>query len=175
MNFYCDDCCCLLPCKLSELLNISFGPENYCHWFDLNWWPELFFFRRYHRIGALNLARWTGTPFIEFIVCFPLSKFQPNALLFRRNQKRFQSHVGLVRIFNQKFMKTIELTICTYFFNLQEGSIGHDVVIKPVPAGIINADADSSSSSSGAHHIVFKRKADPMDQLSDFGKLFILL
>lgn len=52
----------------------------------------------------------------------------------------------------------------------QEGSIGHDVVIKPVPTGII--DADSSSSGSATHHIVFKRKVDPVDQLSDFGMFF---
>lgn len=62
------------------------------------------------------------------------------------------------------------LTVCTRFFflyNFQEGSIGHDVVIKPVPAGIINSDADSSSAT---HHIVYKRKVDPMDQMSDFGE-----
>lgn len=40
-------------------------------------------------------------------------------------------------------------------------------MIKPVPYGLIkNGDEDSSV----AHHIVFKRKVDPVDEFSDFGK-----
>lgn len=56
-----------------------------------------------------------------------------------------------------------------HFLIYQEGSIGHDVVIKPVPSGIIKSDVDDT-----AHHIVYKRKTDPMD-LSDFGKFLLLL
>lgn len=50
---------------------------------------------------------------------------------------------------------------------LKEGSIGSDVVIKPVPFGLINTD---NGDNLRAHHIVYKRKADPIVQLSDFGK-----
>lgn len=53
--------------------------------------------------------------------------------------------------------------------NLQEGSIGHDVVIKPVPYGLI--DNVSSKSEGRAHHIVYRRKVDEADQLSDFGRI----
>ncbi|XP_055307173.1 A disintegrin and metalloproteinase with thrombospondin motifs like, partial [Sitodiplosis mosellana] len=47
---------------------------------------------------------------------------------------------------------------------LMEGSIGQDVVIKPVPHGLINDE----SSNGKAHHIVYKRKVDTADQFSDF-------
>lgn len=47
---------------------------------------------------------------------------------------------------------------------LQEGSIGHDLVIKPLPHEL-------SPNKEQAHHIVFKRAASAADdQLSDFGK-----
>lgn len=47
---------------------------------------------------------------------------------------------------------------------LMEGSIGHDVVIKPLPAGLIN----EANTDSRAHHIVYKRKVDVAEQFSDF-------
>lgn len=50
--------------------------------------------------------------------------------------------------------------------NLQEGSIGHDVVIKPVPYGLLNNEQPEN----GAHHIIYKRKVDETDQFSDFGE-----
>lgn len=50
--------------------------------------------------------------------------------------------------------------------NLQEGSIGHDFVIKPLPMGLINKDNIENR----AHHIVYKRKVDVAEQFSDFGK-----
>lgn len=53
-----------------------------------------------------------------------------------------------------------------FFINLQEGSIGHDVVIKPLPFGLINND----NLESRAHHVIYKRKIDVAEQLSDFGK-----
>lgn len=50
---------------------------------------------------------------------------------------------------------------CVY---LQEGSIGHQLVIRPVPLDVLKADDGS------VHHVVFKRQADhEMDErLSDF-------
>lgn len=53
-----------------------------------------------------------------------------------------------------------------FFFILQEGSIGHDMVIKPVPYGLIQDE----NSQNRAHHIVYKRKVDETDQDSDFGE-----
>lgn len=50
---------------------------------------------------------------------------------------------------------------------MQEGSIGHDVVIKPVPFGLINSE--NSQSESRAHHIVYRRKVNEADEFSDFG------
>lgn len=51
-------------------------------------------------------------------------------------------------------------------FHQQEGSIGHDVVIKPVPYGLLNNERPET----GAHHIIYKRKVDESDQFSDFGE-----
>lgn len=51
-------------------------------------------------------------------------------------------------------------------FPFQEGSIGHDVVIKPLPHGLIDRDDGAT----GAHHVVFKRKVDETEQLSDYGE-----
>lgn len=59
------------------------------------------------------------------------------------------------------------LIILIIWIKLQEGSIGQDVVIKPVPHGLINDE----SSNGRAHHIVYKRKVDKTDQFSDFGKI----
>lgn len=56
-------------------------------------------------------------------------------------------------------------------FTLQEGSIGHDVVIKPVPYGLINKENPEGSRT---HHIVYKRKVETSDHLSDFGKCHTL-
>lgn len=67
--------------------------------------------------------------------------------------------------FNVSFL--IRFDVFVFFVYLQEGSIGHDVVIRPVPTGIVD-----SENADGTHHIVFKRQTDPMDQLSDFGKVF---
>lgn len=39
-------------------------------------------------------------------------------------------------------------------------------MIRPVPADLVESDGNVD----GAHHIVYKRQTDPMDQLSDFGK-----
>ncbi|XP_031630928.1 venom metalloproteinase 3 isoform X4 [Contarinia nasturtii] len=47
---------------------------------------------------------------------------------------------------------------------LMEGSIGHDMVIKPVPYGLIQ----DKNSENTAHHIVYKRKVDATDQNGDF-------
>lgn len=61
----------------------------------------------------------------------------------------------------------INLIIPIHFnLKLQEGSIGQDMVIKPVPYGLIN----DNSSNGKAQHIVYKRKVDTADQFSDFGK-----
>lgn len=69
-------------------------------------------------------------------------------------------------------MRIYPFRLKMFFFgfsrNSQEGSIGHDVVIKPVPFGLI--DSDNSKSESRAHHIVYKRKVNEADQFSDFGK-----
>ncbi|XP_037032459.1 A disintegrin and metalloproteinase with thrombospondin motifs 1 isoform X2 [Bradysia coprophila] len=46
---------------------------------------------------------------------------------------------------------------------LMEGSIGHDLVIRPVPTELTKHLEDSST-----HHIVFKRNSDAVDQNSDF-------
>lgn len=59
----------------------------------------------------------------------------------------------------------------TYFhFSLslfipQEGSIGHELVIKPVPTDISQAEDGS------VHHVIYKRKAheEHNDQFSDYG------
>lgn len=69
-----------------------------------------------------------------------------------------------------KRFKTVFLIILLFHFiiNLQEGSIGHDVVIKPLPFGLINNDNVESR----AHHIVYKQKAGVTEQNSDFGKFF---
>lgn len=50
------------------------------------------------------------------------------------------------------------------FFRLQEGSIGHQLVIRPVPLDVSSADDGS------AHHVVFKRSADhdADESFSDF-------
>lgn len=55
-----------------------------------------------------------------------------------------------------------------YLFFFQEGSIGHDIVIRPVPTELTEQYKDI-----GAHHIVYKRKVDNMDQNSDFGKYYL--
>lgn len=144
--------------------------------------PELIFRFLFSAIpsnGTLNFARWTGTPSIEFIVFFPLSESTSSeviSILTVHSLIGIYGARGLCAIFCQTLFSILKaiahwphlsLSLSLSLFILQEGSIGHDVVIKPVPAGIINADADSSTA---AHHIVFKRKADPMDQLSDFGE-----
>lgn len=51
---------------------------------------------------------------------------------------------------------------------LQEGSIGHDLVIRPIPADVIHPlNTDGKS----VHHVVFKRDTASVDeQFSDFGK-----
>lgn len=49
------------------------------------------------------------------------------------------------------------------FFVLQEGSIGHDMVIKPLPHELSPQPEES-------HHVIYKRSADPLEHLSDFGK-----
>lgn len=50
------------------------------------------------------------------------------------------------------------------FLLLQEGSIGHDLVIKPLPHEL-------SENKEQAQHVVYKREAAATeDQLSDFGK-----
>ncbi|KAJ6645511.1 A disintegrin and metalloproteinase with thrombospondin motifs 16 [Pseudolycoriella hygida] len=46
---------------------------------------------------------------------------------------------------------------------LMEGSIGHDLVIRPVPTELTKHMDDSST-----HHIVYKRNTDAVDQDSDF-------
>jgi len=52
----------------------------------------------------------------------------------------------------------------THFY-LQEGSIGHDLVIKPLPHEL-------SPNPEESHHIIYKREASAAeDQLSDFGEL----
>lgn len=55
-----------------------------------------------------------------------------------------------------------------FFFNhVQEGSIGHDLVIRPVPADVIHPmNVDGKT----LHHVVFKREAAEADEQSDFGE-----
>lgn len=51
-----------------------------------------------------------------------------------------------------------------FVFYSQEGSIGHDLVIKPLPHEL-------SPNPEESHHIIYKREASAAeDQLSDFGK-----
>lgn len=76
----------------------------------------------------------------------------------------------------QKERKTHILEIQNLMFlffllNFQEGSIGHDVVIKPLPYGVLQQDDETK----GAHHVVFKRKTDETDQFGDYGKFRIIL
>lgn len=55
-----------------------------------------------------------------------------------------------------------------YCFILQEGTIGHEMTIRPVPAEIqhsLNPDGKS------VHHVVFKRQSGTIEPLSDFGKI----
>lgn len=67
------------------------------------------------------------------------------------------------------------LIIVRFFFcktknnKLQEGSIGHDMVIKPVPYGLIKSENPENDRS---HHIIYRRKVndDESDQFSDFGE-----
>lgn len=50
---------------------------------------------------------------------------------------------------------------------MQEGSIGHDLVIRPVPADVIHPlNAEGKS----VHHVVFKRDTAATDEQSDFGE-----
>lgn len=68
-------------------------------------------------------------------------------------------------------IKMFVIKSCKFIvFLFQEGSIGHDIVIRPVPTELTSNYKDS-----GTHHIVYKRKVDNMDQNSDFGKYFIIM
>lgn len=58
---------------------------------------------------------------------------------------------------------------CFVLTEFQEGSIGHDVVIKPVPFGLM--DHGSFKNEERAHHIVYKRQVNEVDEFSDFGRI----
>lgn len=65
--------------------------------------------------------------------------------------------------FLNQFLATL-LTFLLPSLSLQEGSIGHDLVIKPLPHEL-------SQNKEQAQHVVYKREAAATeDQLSDFGK-----
>uniref|UniRef100_A0A1A9ZGH7 Uncharacterized protein n=1 Tax=Glossina pallidipes TaxID=7398 RepID=A0A1A9ZGH7_GLOPL len=52
----------------------------------------------------------------------------------------------------------------------REGSIGHDLVIKPLPHNL-------SPNKDKSHHVIYKRETLPLDHLSDFASnlnLFIV-
>lgn len=52
------------------------------------------------------------------------------------------------------------MCVCARF---QDGSIGHDLVIRPVPA------AAAAASTTTTQHVVYKRSASQQSEESDFG------
>ncbi|XP_055701898.1 A disintegrin and metalloproteinase with thrombospondin motifs like isoform X3 [Phlebotomus papatasi] len=67
----------------------------------------------------------------------------------------FQDESNMAAILMRRQLETGDL--------MMEGSIGHELVIRPLPTEI-----SSPLNSSSVQHVVFRRQSDPMDQLSDF-------
>jgi hypothetical protein len=60
----------------------------------------------------------------------------------------------------------MQIFLKRYFFSLisfQEGSIGHEYVLRPVPLDL------SQTESGGVHHIIYKRDSNQVDD-SDYGE-----
>lgn len=55
---------------------------------------------------------------------------------------------------------------------MQEGSVGSQLVIKPLPGGFIHKhnSMNNNGEINPDHHIAFKRDTDQIDQFSDFGE-----
>ncbi|XP_050327655.1 uncharacterized protein LOC126757634 isoform X4 [Bactrocera neohumeralis] len=65
----------------------------------------------------------------------------------------YQDEANMAAILMRRHLETGDLVM--------EGSIGHEMVIKPLPH-------DLSPNPDAAHHIVYKREAQPLEHLSDF-------
>ncbi|KAL5287706.1 hypothetical protein ACFFRR_008546 [Megaselia abdita] len=65
----------------------------------------------------------------------------------------FQDETNMAAILMRRHLETGDLVM--------EGSIGHDIVIKPLPHEL-------SPNKDGAHHVVFKRDVDSLEHESDF-------
>ncbi|GAB0092017.1 venom metalloproteinase 3-like isoform X1 [Sergentomyia squamirostris] len=67
----------------------------------------------------------------------------------------FQDESNMAAILMRRQLETGDL--------IMEGSIGHELVIRPLPQ-----EVSSPLNSSSVQHVVYKRQSDPMDQMSDF-------
>ncbi|XP_055694751.1 A disintegrin and metalloproteinase with thrombospondin motifs like isoform X2 [Lutzomyia longipalpis] len=67
----------------------------------------------------------------------------------------FQDESKMAAILMRRQLETGDL--------IMEGSVGHELMIRPLPQGIA-----SPLNSSSVQHVVYRRQSDPMDQLSDF-------